>query len=66
MEGQKKTFPFTLESVQVEYAHCQHQLVGSGDFGLEIVRCQNCRKFTQLTSKVETTRVKTPLTATEA
>lgn len=59
------TFPFKLDNVQVECGHCGHQLVGTGDFGIEIVKCANCRKFNQLSSRVDVVRVKTPVRSEE-
>jgi hypothetical protein len=57
----ESTFPFTLENVQIECGWCGHQLVGHGDFGLELVRCTNCRRFNQIISRVEVVKVKTPV-----
>jgi hypothetical protein len=63
------TFPFTIQNVQVECAHCSHQLGEKkpveASFGLDVIRCDNCRKFTQVTSRVETARVQTPVRASE-
>jgi Zn finger protein HypA/HybF involved in hydrogenase expression len=57
----KTNFNFQLIEVQIECAHCQHQLEGVGKFGLEIVRCGNCSKFSQITSRASSARVKTPV-----
>lgn len=60
-------FPFSISDVQVECAHCGHQLGEKGpaeaSFGLDIVRCGFCAKFTQLRSSVETVKVRTPVKA---
>ena len=39
-----------IEKGAVECAHCQHELEGVVEFGLDIFRCTNCKRF----NKVET------------
>lgn len=60
---EKTNFNFQLYEVQIECAHCQHQLEGRAKFGLDIIRCANCLKFTQVSSSVTIVRVKTPIKA---
>lgn len=40
----------TIEKGTIECGHCQHELEGSVRFGLDLIRCGNCQRF----SKVET------------
>jgi len=58
-------FKFVIHNVQVECSHCNHELEGSAKFGLAIVECQNCGKYSQVTSQVQATRVKTPVRGEE-
>ena len=61
----KDHFKFQLFNVQIECAHCSHQLEGVAKFGLAIVECANCGKYSQITSSAEATRVRTPIAIEE-
>jgi len=60
-----ESFNFKLRNVQIECANCKSQLEGETKFGLGIVECGRCGKYSQVTSQAQTTLVKTPIRPTE-
>lgn len=60
MSGEIIPSPCSLLLVQVECAHCQHQLTGGIRFLLDVVRCSNCGKYNKVESRAIATKLTLP------